>query len=397
MRYFILVFLVLTSLFAKDFKIATYNVQNLFDLNRDGSEYKEYIPNTKSRWNKKNFNLKLKHISQVIRDLDADILALEEVENLRAARALNRALRGKKYPYIYTFFKRYKHTIDSVVFSRYPVSIKYSVKVVGYSRAIHVLKFYLDQHKITLYVNHWPAYKHGYKARALYAKKLKSVLNTKEESVIFGDLNTPFRIDKNGWGKSLRDILDVGNIDKPLYDLWYEVPPTIRYTHVYGRSKNALDHIIISKNFFDGKNIEYKTDSFGVFRPKYLLDKYGYPKRWILKNGKVHIGVGYSDHLPIYAIFQTKPYSKKKIKSVSIGYLKNMFNDLLPVVLKNIEAIRVDKYGLTIADGKDKIKIYLPDDKFEEGKKYDILVKKIGKYHRNMEIRLCKIIREVKK
>ena len=397
MRYFILVFLVLTSLFAKDFKIATYNVQNLFDMNIDGNEYKEYLPNTKSKWNKKNFNLKLKHISKVIRDLDADIIAIEEVENLRAARALNRALRGKKYPYIYTFFRRYKHTIDSVVFSRYPIANKYSLKVVGYPRAIHVLKFYLDHHKITLYVNHWPSYKHGFKARAAYAKRLKSVLKPDEESVILGDLNTPLRVDKDGWGKSLRDILGSGNFDKPLYDLWYEVPPTMRYTHVYGRIKSALDHIIVSKNLFDGKGIEYKTNSFGVFRPKYLLDKYGYPKRWKLKNGKIHLGIGYSDHLPIYATFQTKPYSKKIIQSVTISYLKNMFNDLMPVMLKNVEAIRVDRYGLTIADGRDTIKIYLPDDKFEKGKKYDILVKKIGKYHRNMEIRLCRIIREVKK
>jgi len=397
MRYFILVFLVLTSLFAKDFKIATYNVQNLFDLNIDGDEYKEYLPNTKSKWNKKNFNLKLKHLSKVIKDINADIIAIEEVENLRAARAFNRALGAKKYPYIYTFFRNYKHTIDSVVFSRYPVANKYSLKVEGYPRAIHVLKFYLDHHKVTLYVNHWPAYRHGFEARAAYAKKLKLSLNPKEENIILGDLNTPLRVEKNGWGKSLRGILDSGNFNKPLYNLWYEVPPTIRYTYVYGRIKNAIDHIIVSKNLFDGKGIEYKTNSFGVFRPKYLLDKYGYPKRWELKGGKVHQGVGYSDHLPIYATFQTKPYSKKKLQNVSISYLKNMFNDLLPVVLKDVEAIRVDRYGVTIADRGDRIKIYLPDDKFEKGKKYDILVKKIGKYHRNMEIRLCRIIREVKK
>ncbi len=397
MRYFILVFLVLTSLFSKDFKIATYNVQNLFDLSIDGDEYSEYLPNTKSKWNRKNFNIKLKHISRVIKDLNADIIALEELENLRAARALNRTLGDKAYPYIYTFFKRYKHTIDSVVFSRYPLANKYSLKVRGYPRAIHVLKFYLGGNRVTLYVNHWPAYKHGYKARVAYAKKLKESISPKEENIILGDFNTPFRVTKDGWGKSLRKILKAGTFDNDLYDLWYEVPSTLRYTHVFGRTKNALDHIIVSKNLFDDKGVEYKTGSFGVFRKKYLLDKYGYPKRWKLTKKKVHLGIGYSDHLPIYAIFQTKPYSKKNIQSVSISYLKHMFNDLMPVVLKNVEAIRVDKYGVTIADGKDRIIIYLPDDKFEKGKRYDILVKKIGKYHRNIEIKLCKIIRKVGK
>ena len=393
MRYLILVFLVFTSLIAKDFKIATYNVQNLFDLTRNGDEYKEYIPFTKSKWDKKNFNLKLKHISRVIKDLDADIIALEEIENLNAARELNRALGNKKYPYIYTFFNKNGYGVDSVVFSRYPVAKKYSLKVNGYSREIHVFKFYLDHHKITFIVNHWPAYKHGYEARAAYAKKIKSILNNKDEFVLLGDFNTPLRVDRHGWGKSLRVILGVGDFGKPLYDLWYEVPPTIRYTHVYGRIKSALDHIIVSKNLFDGKNIEYKPNSFGVFRKPYLLDKYGYPKRWKLTKKKIHIGEGYSDHLPIFAVLQTKKYSKKKIKSVSISYLKKMFNDLLPVKLENVEAIRVDKYSVLIGDGKDVIKIYLPDDKFKKGKKYDILVKKIGKYHRNIEIKLCRIIR----
>ncbi len=396
MRYFILVFLILTSLFAKNFKIATYNVQNLFDLNVDGDEYKEYIPNTKSKWNKKNFTIKLKHISKVVKDLDADIIALEEIENLNVARELNSALGSKKYPYIYTFFKKNRHTVDSVVFSRYKVANKYSVKIEDYPRDIHVLKFYLDHHKITFFVNHWPAYKHGYKARSAYAKELKSLLNDKSEFVIMGDLNTPLRVDKKGWGKSLKDILKVGNFNSQLYDLWYEVPRGIRYSHVYGRNKNAIDHIIVSKTLFDDKNIEYKPNSFGVFRKGYLLNKYGYPKRWELTKKNIHVGKGYSDHLALFAVLQTKKYSKKKPKIVSISYLKNMFNDLLPAVLENVEAIRVDKYSVLLGDGKDRIKIYLPDEKYKKGKKYDILVKKIGKYHRDMEIQLCRIIKEVK-
>ncbi len=396
MRYFILVFLILTSLFAKDFKIATYNVQNLFDLKVNGGEYKEYIPNTKSKWNKKNFDIKLTNIAKVIKDLNADIIALEEVENLNVARELNRALGDKQYPYIYTFFRKNRHIVGSVVFSRYQVAKKYSVEVKGYPRTIHVMKFYLDGNKITMFINHWPAFSHGYKARKAYANRLKSLLNDKDEFVILGDLNTPLRTTKDGWGKSLKKILGVGSFDKPLYDLWYEVEPTIRYTHVYGRVKNALDHIIVPKTLFDDRGVEYKTNSFGVFRAKYLIDKYGYPKRWELSKNGVHIGKGYSDHLPIYATLQTKPYSKKKIEVVTISYLKDMFDDLLPVIIKNVEAVRVDKYGVTIGDGKDQIKIYLPDNKFIKGKKYDILVQKIDKYRRKMEIRLCKIIREVK-
>ena len=46
--------------------IATYNVENLFDLKKSGFEYDEYIPNGVSEWNQKNYDIKLKNISKVI-------------------------------------------------------------------------------------------------------------------------------------------------------------------------------------------------------------------------------------------------------------------------------------------------------------------------------------------
>ena len=66
---------------AKIFKIASYNVENLYDLEFNGTEYPEYIPNTVFRWNKQNFTIKLRNISQVIKDLEADIVALQEIES----------------------------------------------------------------------------------------------------------------------------------------------------------------------------------------------------------------------------------------------------------------------------------------------------------------------------
>jgi hypothetical protein len=41
-----------TSIEAKTFKVASYNVENLFDLTRNGTEYTEYIPNTGYSWTK---------------------------------------------------------------------------------------------------------------------------------------------------------------------------------------------------------------------------------------------------------------------------------------------------------------------------------------------------------
>ena len=55
-------------------KIASYNVENLFDLYKSGNEYKEYIPNTKSNWNQRTYKIKLKNIAKVIVEIDADIM-----------------------------------------------------------------------------------------------------------------------------------------------------------------------------------------------------------------------------------------------------------------------------------------------------------------------------------
>ena len=47
--------------------IAFYNVENLFDLVENGSDYKEYKPNKKSKWNQKNFNIKINNVLKVTR------------------------------------------------------------------------------------------------------------------------------------------------------------------------------------------------------------------------------------------------------------------------------------------------------------------------------------------
>ncbi|PTB83338.1 endonuclease, partial [Sulfurovum lithotrophicum] len=43
MRFLLFIFFS-TSLFSQPIKIATYNVENLFDMKYQGSEYEEYIP-----------------------------------------------------------------------------------------------------------------------------------------------------------------------------------------------------------------------------------------------------------------------------------------------------------------------------------------------------------------
>ena len=59
-------FLFSITLYANTFSIASYNVENFFDLNYDKTEYDEYIPNNKSLWNQRNFNIKLENIIKIL-------------------------------------------------------------------------------------------------------------------------------------------------------------------------------------------------------------------------------------------------------------------------------------------------------------------------------------------
>ena len=102
MYKYLIIFIFATFLNAQDLKIASYNVENFFDLSYDKTEYDEYIPNNKSLWNQRNFNIKLENIIKVIEDLDADIIALQEIENENVIKLLKEKLPQYKY---YTFSK----------------------------------------------------------------------------------------------------------------------------------------------------------------------------------------------------------------------------------------------------------------------------------------------------
>lgn len=110
MKTFLLLAVVYSFLFGeKIVTLATYNVENLFDLAREGNEYEEYIPNTQSQWNQKNYAIKLANLSKAIVDIDADILALQEVESLQALKDLRFELKrnGLYYQYYAIADKKY--------------------------------------------------------------------------------------------------------------------------------------------------------------------------------------------------------------------------------------------------------------------------------------------------
>lgn len=294
---------------ALDFKVATYNVENLFDLAHDGHEYEEYIPHNKHQWNEQNFQKKLDNIVKVIKDLDADILTLEEVENENILKKLNLALGDKAYPYLFYPSKKERSSIESALLSRFPITSKASLMIKDQARGIHRISVKIEQKTLVLYLNHWPAGKEKVEERMAYATALNGLIkkHSGDEYIILGDLNAPYKIEKDDWGMALVNVLKAGDKGMSHYNLWYELAERERYSHVFGKKKGTLDHILIPQVLSNHKGIDYKPSSFSVFQKPYMLDEKGNPLRWQItdKGRGEHLGLGYSDHLPISAIFQT--------------------------------------------------------------------------------------------
>jgi hypothetical protein len=144
---------------------------------------------------------------------------------------------------------------------------------------------------------------------------------------------------------------------------------------------------------FDGKGIDYVNDSFRVFKQRYLFTKKGYINSWQMKAGR-HTGKGYSDHLPLVATFDTKPYvpSKRnfaqKSQKGSIASLYEMESLRHPVILEDaVVVLKRGRYAVLKQSPKDRgIFVFGAVQGLEEGEVYDLKVQEIHTYKGLKEI-----------
>ncbi|CAA6812785.1 MAG: FIG00388595: hypothetical protein [uncultured Campylobacterales bacterium] len=307
----------------KNIRIANYNVENLFDTKKSGKEYKEYIPSAKN-WNEKMYKIKLKNSVKVIKDLNADILSLQEIENKNVLLELKREL--KIYPYF--SISKTNSVIKCAILSKYPITKTHDIRSKNKRAKRTILEAHIkiNNHNLILFVNHWKSKRGPEKRRIDYAKALKERLNkltSKDEFILIGDFNSNYNefktFKQNRKLNNTKGITGINHIlktiknnklitrnelkDDYLYNLWLELPVEQRFSHRFFDELNTLDNIILPANMFDNKKLEYVNKSFDVFDASYLIEKNGRIKRWWIRRG-IHKGEGFSDHLPIYADFE---------------------------------------------------------------------------------------------
>lgn len=336
MRFLIGLLMVITLSHGEEkVTIATYNVENLFDMHYSGNEYLEYIPNTSWQWDQKNYQKKLHNIAQVIIDMRPDIIALQEIESLQALKELKKEIKhqGLYYPYL-AFAGGKNTTVKVALLSRHPITYSREITVSANRRYRSILevKVRIDNMPLYLFVNHWKSKSGPESRRIVSAKALRKRIDEigyDEPILIVGDLNSHYdeyqlfkkrrklndTKGKTGINHILKTLCDgkpttlntLQSNDTCTYNLWYDLPKDQRWSYQYYDQKEALDNMIITRGLYDGKGLDYQAGSLQKFSPDYLFKKRSI-YRWqrSRKYPKHHTGKGYSDHLPIYASFIVK-------------------------------------------------------------------------------------------
>lgn len=303
--------------------IVSYNVENLFDTidNKDVID-EEFLPGGKLKWNSERYRTKLDHLVEAITmNLSENpvIIGLVEIENKGVLEDLKRTGRLAKTNYeiahkdspdargIDCGLLYDKSAFKLIKMETLKVAID-SIPDFKTRDILYVKGEFKGGKIIHLFVNHWPSRRGGegeseirrIQAAKVARAKVDEILKAdpKANIVLMGDFNDhPDNV-------SIKDILKakaVTDTGADLVDLFEDDHKAGKGTHNYKGEWGVLDHFIVSKALYNGKNGIALSPNDGkiVYEEKLLFTgKDGSKKPSTTYGGPNYYG-GYSDHLPI--------------------------------------------------------------------------------------------------
>jgi predicted extracellular nuclease len=315
------------QLIAAELCLASWNVENLFDLEDDPSVEgdEEFTPQSDKKWTKERQEIKLKNLSSIISKLNngrgPDVLGLCEIENRQVVELLVASLAplGRKYEIVHK---------DSPSDRGIDTALIYDAKVfdlvdkkfhfVDSDNTRDIVEAELkrvgsgaDGKSLYVFVNHWPSRGNDEWQRCLAGsvlrKRIDEILSAdpKADIVMVGDFND--ESDNVSIAKFLRTQKTPEiPADGTLFDTTAYVAADGKGTFVYDDKWELIDHIIISAGLLDGEGYSWKTDSS---KPVEFKEIFFHP-RWqggfprpskSYSDTKFHKD-GYSDHLAVECI-----------------------------------------------------------------------------------------------
>ena len=287
--------------------VGFWNVENLFDLENDPNKNDdEFALGGRKKVDQQIYDLKIKHSSEVLQDLDVDVLGLCEVENYKVLNDLNDAYKGRDYDIVH-YESPDNRGIDNALFydkNRFSIissrAIENKLKNGGPTRDIlHVLGEY-NNARLHIFVNHWPS-NYGGKEKAipkrtetaqLIIKEIENILSVEKsaEIILIGDFNE----NPNDKNIMLLEKIGLTSLMKPMLG-----KPKVG-TYVYRGEDSFLDQIIVNKQLQDSESLSIVQGSTYILDlPKYRQQEGNYkhyPYRFWAGNRLLG---GYSDHLAI--------------------------------------------------------------------------------------------------
>ena len=299
------------------------NAQNLFDTIDDlGKDDKAFLPIemkqskehknscnsiTVNRWRMECFfqdwdeetkNAKLNNLLEVIVSYDsngADVIGLQEIENINILEQLFNLLEPYGYKDFYLLESNDKRGVDTAFISKYKIT-KPKLHYVNFSpdfetidtRPIFEVDININGKVMKFYNVHFPSNWHPVQMRIESFEKLKELISSHSEpSVALGDFNVNSKDDKKF------------SVYQNQEDFWKvahrEGCGSCLGTYYYGRGKSwdFLDTIMVSRN----RGVEFVKSSIDVYKIKFNTYKDTGKPNWFNSDSKQ----GVSDHFPFVA------------------------------------------------------------------------------------------------
>ena len=304
----IMVMVLSTFLYCEEpLSIGFWNVENLFDLYDDPLKNDdEFAIGGRKNVDQKIYDLKIKNSSEVLSDLDVDILGLCEVENMEVLKDLNKSYDKQNYSIIHYDSPDRRGIDNALLYDENRFSIISSNAIANTLKngvttrdILHVVGEYQNK-SLHIFVNHWPS-NYGGKEKAIPKRTSTAQLIIKEieriqefdkhaEIILLGDFNE----DPNDINVKLLEQIGCTSLMKPLLG-----KPKVG-TYVYRNEDYFYDQIIINGQLQDNHNLSKVDNSLYILDlPKYRQQEGNYkhyPFRFWAGNRLLG---GYSDHLAI--------------------------------------------------------------------------------------------------
>lgn len=307
------------------YPIAFYNVENLFDTERDSTVLdEEFTPKGGMNWTKDKYWKKQEKIASVLGRIGQKygqtgpvLIGLSEIENRKVLEDLvkQKDISHRGYQIVH-YDSPDRRGIDVAMlynpqFFRYVSSSLIPYRFPGkedyVTRDILMVKGVIANEMVHVFVNHWPSRFGGKSSelREFAASLVKNAVDSIHQSnpqakiIIMGDLNDdPVDISvKNVLGaKGKREEVKVGELYNTMYKHYSKGIGSLGYQAKW----SLFDQIIVSESLLGENRKALKLWKSEIYNADFLISKDGRYKGYPLRTFSGNLFQnGYSDHFPV--------------------------------------------------------------------------------------------------